>query len=414
MSSKERALHHLEQRGDKPVQRLAILGATGSIGKSTLDVVARYPDRFTVEVLAAGRQDAALFELCQRFKPRYAVLHDPDAALRLKERLSTLNVQIEVLTGSPALEDVVVLDSVDTVVCGIVGAIGCLPTLAALRAAKRVLLANKESLVLAGALMMKAAQESGAILMPVDSEHNALFQCWEHKCPVEGMRLGASNVETLWLTASGGPFRTTPLEQLREVTPAQACKHPKWSMGQKISVDSATLMNKALEMIEAYWLFGLPAEQIKAVVHPQSIVHALVSYVDGSTLAQCGYPDMRVPIAYGLSYPERWVTGVPPLDCLALNRLEFETPDHSRFPALKMVESVLKAGDYAPIFFNAANEVAVDAFLKEKIPFLSIYTVVEQVLNRISSKSIESIDEALVADQQARAYAQEVVAQYSL
>lgn len=394
---------------ERPCQRLAILGATGSIGQSTLDIVSRHAGRFQIEVLAAGQQDEALFELCQRFQPRYAVLNQKEAAQRLKERCKEARLNTEVLAGAEVLSDLVALDTVDVVVSGIVGAVGCLPTLAALRAGKRVLLANKESLVLAGSLMMEAAQQSGAMLMPVDSEHNALFQCWEQKCPIDGVHRNAKDVHSLWLTASGGPFRTTSREALRHITPEQACKHPKWSMGKKISVDSATLMNKALEIIEAHWLFGLPPERIKAVVHPQSIVHAMVSYADGSTLAQCGYPDMRVPIAYGLSYPERWETGVAHLDCLTLNALEFEAPDHDRFPALKMVEAVLNMGGVAPIFFNAANEIAVEAFLAEKLPFLAIYEVVDATLNRMQSQSITSIEHALYADDQARQFAKEIV-----
>ncbi|MES2206573.1 MAG: 1-deoxy-D-xylulose-5-phosphate reductoisomerase [Pseudomonadota bacterium] len=396
---------------DQPhtIQRLAILGATGSVGKNTLDIVARYPERFKVEVLAAGTQEVKLFALCQQFNPRFAVMNDEAAAKRLKSLCKTHSVNVEVLSGSQALCDLVVLDTVDTVVSGIVGAVGCLPTLAAVRASKKILLANKESLVLAGSLMMEAAKQSGAILMPVDSEHNALFQCWEHKCAVQGALQHSNSVHALWLTASGGPFRTTPLEILKHVTPEQACKHPKWSMGKKISVDSATLMNKALEIIEAYWLFGLPAERIKAVVHPQSIVHAMVSYKDGSTLAQCGYPDMRVPIAYGLSYPDRLETGVEHLDCLTLKSLDFEEPDHIRFPALKMVEKVLNAEGTAAIYFNAANEIAVEAFLNNKISFLTIYDVVNKTLDKMNIQPVKSIDHAIAEDQYAREIAKQVI-----
>ncbi len=391
-------------------QRLAVLGATGSIGKNTLDIVARYPDRFKIEVLAAGTQEVRLFELCQRFKPRYAVMSDVAAATRLKSLCVAHNiVDIQILSGSQALCELVALDSVDTVISGIVGAVGCLPTLAALQASKRVLLANKESLVLAGSIMMEAAKQSGAVLMPVDSEHNALFQCWEHKCSKSGVLYNSNTVHALWLTASGGPFRTTPLALLKHVTPDQACKHPKWSMGKKISVDSATLMNKALEIIEAYWLFGLPVERIKSVVHPQSIVHSLVSYKDGSTLAQCGYPDMRVPIAYGLSYPDRLETGVEHLDCLALHRLDFEEPDHGRFPALKMVEAVLNTGGVAPIFFNAANEIAVEAFLARKISFLEIYDVVNKTLDGVNMQPVSSIEHAIAEDQHARSIAKQII-----
>ena len=383
---------------------LCVLGATGSIGTSTLDVVARHPDRYRVVALTANRDHARLAELCQRHRPDYAVLADADAAARLRETLAAAGCASEVLAGAEALQRVAALAGVDTVVAAIVGAAGLLPALAAARAGKRVLLANKEALVMSGRLFVDEVTAGGATLLPVDSEHNAIFQC----LPADFARgLAGTGVRNLLLTASGGPFRVTPLEALAAVTPDQACAHPNWVMGRKISVDSATMMNKGLEVIEACWLFGLPPERIEVVIHPQSLVHSLVQYADGSLLAQLGRPDMRTAIAHALAWPERIESGVEPLDGAALGRLEFEPPSLERFPCLALAYQAARAGGGAPTVLNAANEVAVAAFLDHALPFTAIAPVIEATLARCAAGDPGGLDAILALDAEARVRATE-------
>jgi 1-deoxy-D-xylulose-5-phosphate reductoisomerase len=379
--------------------RIAVLGSTGSIGVSTLDVLARHPGRYAVEALAAATNDARLLEQCVRHRPRVAVLQCPDAAGRLESALRAAGCDTEVLCGAAALEDVAAAPEVDAVMAAIVGAAGLPSTLAAARTGKRVLLANKESLVVAGPLLIEAARAGGATLIPIDSEHNAIFQCLpgglETGCPVAGVR-------RVLLTASGGPFLRTPLERMARVTPGEACAHPRWNMGRKISVDSATLMNKGLELIEACLLFGMEPRQVEVVVHPQSIVHSMVEYVDGSILAQLGNPDMRTPIAHALGWPERIASGVQSLDLVALARLDFEAPDTARFPALALARAAAEAGGTAPSVLNAANEVAVAAFLEGRLGFLEIPRVIEAVLGRHVLRPAASLDDVLEADRWGR------------
>jgi 1-deoxy-D-xylulose-5-phosphate reductoisomerase len=352
---------------------LAVLGATGSIGASTLDVVAAHPERYRVFALSAHASVDALLELCRVHRPRFAVLSGVAGDSRARMRFKELGV--ELLFGSGALEQVAAHPDCDAVMAAIVGAAGLPSTLAAAAAGKRVLLANKEALVMAGPLIKRAARESGAQLLPVDSEHNAVFQCFSER----------SLVRRIILTASGGPFRATPLEKLDAVTPDQACAHPNWVMGRKISVDSATMMNKGLEVIEAHWLFDVPAQSIEVVIHPQSIVHSLVEYVDGSVIAQLSNPDMRVPIAHALAHPQRIASGARPLDLTAMKNLSFERPDHERFPCLALAYEALRAGGTAPTVLNAANEVAVEAFLAGRLPFTAIPNVIEGSLRSTGS-----------------------------
>ncbi len=384
--------------------KITLLGATGSIGKSTLDVVARHPDRYQVTALTAQRQDDVLFEQCKQFQPRYAVLLDEDAAVRLAQKLRLKSLDTEVLCGVEALERVASLPEVDAVMAAIVGAAGLRPTLAAARAGKKVLLANKETLVMAGRVFMDAVKQYGATLLPIDSEHNAVFQALPRGY---GGDLAQSGVSKILLTASGGPFRDMPLSALQQVTPEQACAHPNWVMGRKISVDSATMMNKGLEVIEAHWLFNAPADAIQVVVHPQSVIHSLVQYVDGSVIAQLGNPDMRTPIAYALAYPERIEAGVEPLDLVKIGALNFSAPDLVRFPCLALAYQALRAGGTAPALLNAANEVAVEAFLECRIPFLAIPRVLEKVLAELSVSTVHSLEDVLLADAAARAAADE-------
>ena len=376
---------------------LAVLGATGSIGASTLDVVAAHPERYRVFALSAHASADALLELCRIHHPRYAVLSGLGEDRATRARFAELRV--EVLFGHRALEEVASDADCHAVMAAIVGAAGLRSTLAAARAGKRVLLANKEALVMAGPLVMRAARESGAQLLPVDSEHNAVFQCFSDK----------ASVRRIILTASGGPFRAMPLEKLDAVTPDQACAHPNWVMGRKISVDSATMMNKGLEVIEARWLFDVPAERIEVVIHPQSIVHSLVEYVDGSVIAQLSNPDMRVPIAHALAHPERIASGARPLDLAAMKNLSFEQPDRQRFPCLQLAYDALRTGGTAPAVLNAANEVAVAAFLAGRLPFTAIPAVIEGTLRSIGSTQAESLAQILEADLQARAKAGERV-----
>lgn len=393
-----------------PLQRLTILGSTGSIGLSTLDVVARHHDRYQVFALSAHGQLDKLVAQCAQFRPRHAVLADPARLPELRERLAVAGLgDIEASAGVQALEYVASHAEVDAVMAAIVGAAGMRPTLAAARAGKRVLLANKETLVMAGRLFMDAAREGGATLLPIDSEHNAIYQC----LPQPFNDQPAQGVQRILLTASGGPFRQFSAEQLREVTPAQAVKHPNWSMGRKISVDSASLMNKGLEVIEARWLFDLQPERIAVVVHPQSVIHSMVEYVDGSVLAQLGNPDMRTPIAYGLAWPERIDAGVASLDLFQIARLDFEQPDTERFPCLALAFEALRLAGAAPAVLNAANEEAVAAFLDARIGFTDIARLNEAALRSVSAAfDADSLDSLIAADASAREFARGWLSQH--
>ena len=377
------------------MRRIALLGATGSIGASTLDVVARHPDRFAIEALSAHAQVDALLDLCARFRPRHAVIADAKRYAELRDGIKARGLDTQAAAGEEALEAIAADGGSDTVVAAIVGAAGVASTLAAAAAGKRLLLANKESVVLAGAVLTRLAREHGATLLPVDSEHNAIFQC----LPADGHHDG---VRRLLLTASGGPFRGRARESLRDVTPEQACAHPNWVMGRKISVDSATLMNKGLEVIEAHHLFGLPAERIEVVVHPQSVIHSLVDYVDGSVLAQLGNPDMRTAIAHALAWPERIESGVAPLDLASLGRFDFESPDLEAFPCLDLAYAALRAGGTAPAILNAANEVAVAAFLAGDLGFLAIPELIERTLSALPAEPADDLAVLLASDQRAR------------
>lgn len=388
------------------MQRLTILGSTGSIGTSTLDVVARHPGRFRIVALTANSQVDLLFKQCLEFKPAYAVMLDGTAAAALRQRVRGAGLDTEVLSGIEALEQVVVLPEVDTVMAAIVGAAGLRPTLAAARAGKKILLANKETLVMAGNVFMDAVRASGTMLLPIDSEHNAIFQALPRGYNGD---LPGNGVRRILLTASGGPFRDTPLGELHNVTPQQACAHPNWVMGRKISVDSASMMNKGLEVIEAHWLFNAGADDIQVVVHPQSVIHSLVEYVDGSVLAQLGNPDMRTPIAYGLAYPERMDAGVAPLDLFKVAKMDFSAPDFGRFPCLALAYRALRAAGTAPAILNAANEVAVAAFLDGDIPFLSIPQIIAEVLDTLPVTAVASLDDVLGADDEARRAARQLL-----
>ncbi|ODS98179.1 MAG: 1-deoxy-D-xylulose-5-phosphate reductoisomerase [Lautropia sp. SCN 69-89] len=385
------------------VRTLTILGATGSIGLSTLDVVARHPGRYRVFALSAHRQVDALVALCQRHRPACAVLGDAAAAAAARAQLAAAGCATEVLWGEAALAEVAAHPQVDTVMAAIVGAAGLTPAIAAARAGKRILLANKESLVMAGEVFLRACREGGATVLPIDSEHNAIFQCLP-----AGQRTGAAapGVRRIVLTASGGPFRRASPAEMMQATPDQACAHPKWSMGRKISVDSATMMNKGLELIEASYLFGLPEARLDVLVHPQSIVHSMVEYEDGSMLAQLGNPDMRTPIAHALAHPERIDSGVAPLSLSAVGSLEFEVPDLQRFPCLRLAREALRAGGAAPCVLNAANEVAVAAFLAGELRFPGIAALAEAALAASGSRAAGAdVDEVLDIDREARSYA---------
>lgn len=388
------------------VRKVVVLGATGSIGMSTLDVVERHPDRFAVFALTAHRQLERLFEQCLRYRPEYAVVADSAAAKALAERLAAAGCTTAVLAGEEALCEVAAHPQADVVMAAIVGAAGLAPTLAAARAGKRLLLANKESLVLGGALFMQAVKDGGASLLPIDSEHNAVFQALP---PGYAGSLDACGVRRILLTASGGPFRDTPLSALGDVTPEQACAHPNWVMGRKISVDSATMMNKGLEVIEAHWLFDAPAERIDVVVHPQSVLHSMVEYVDGSVVAQLGNPDMRTPIAHALGYPERIEAGVGSLDLCEIARLTFQQPDLERFPCLALAYAALREGQGAAAALNAANEEAVAAFLDGRLRFGDIPLVIDGVLERCGDTPVESLQAILEADRRARDLAGEAI-----
>ena len=376
--------------------QVTVLGATGSIGTSTLDVLARHPDKYAVFALSASRSVEALRKLCLEHKPRFAVMADRAAAEKLQVHLAGSG--IHVLSGEEGLCQVAADEQCDTVVAAIVGAAGLVPTLKAVGAGKRVLLANKEALVMAGQLMLDAAKRSGALLLPVDSEHNAIFQC----LPQNDRGAEWRGVEKILLTASGGPFRQSTLEELRQVTPEQALVHPNWDMGQKVTIDSATLMNKGLELIEACWLFGVNPSQIEVVVHPQSIVHSMVSYDDGSVLAQLGNPDMRTPIAHALAWPERIKSGVSALNMIATAQLTFEAPDTQRFPCLRLATEAATAGGTATTVLNAADEVAVPAFLEKRIGFMDIAKHVEEALQRIPVQVVDSVETLFDTDLKTR------------
>ncbi|EGH28285.1 1-deoxy-D-xylulose 5-phosphate reductoisomerase [Pseudomonas syringae pv. japonica str. M301072] len=380
-------------------QQITILGATGSIGLSTLDVVARHPALYQVFALTGFSRLDELLALCIRHTPQYAVVPDQVVARKLQDDLAAVGLDTRVLVGEGGLCEVAADPRVDAVMAAIVGAAGLRPTLAAVEAGKKVLLANKEALVMSGALFMQAVRQSGAVLLPIDSEHNAIFQC----LPGDFARgLRAVGVRRIMLTASGGAFRETPLEQLHNVTPEQACAHPVWSMGRKISVDSATMMNKGLELIEACWLFDARPDQVEVVIHPQSVIHSLVDYVDGSVLAQLGNPDMRTPIANALAWPARVDSGVAPLDLFRIGQLDFQAPDEERFPCLRLARQAAEAGGSAPAMLNAANEVAVAAFLDGRIRYLEIAGIIEEVLDHEPVTAVEGLDAVFAADAKAR------------
>lgn len=378
------------------MQQIVVLGSTGSIGVNTLDVLSRHPDRYQVFALTANESVDILFQQCLQYQPRYAAMVSERAALELQSRLRAAGSKVDVLQGADSLIQLVQDSSVHTVMAAIVGAAGLPASMAAAKSGKKILLANKEALVMAGPLFMEAVQQNNAMLLPIDSEHNAIFQC----LPAGRVTAG---VKRILLTASGGPFRTLPMEQLAYVTPDQACAHPNWRMGRKISVDSATMMNKGLELIEARWLFGITAKNIDIVIHPQSVVHSMVEYVDGSVLAQMGNPDMRTPIAFGLAWPERIEAGVATLDIIAQARLDFEAPDPVRFPVLALARQACESGGTSPTILNAANEVAVEAFLKKDICFSNIIDLVARALDEVVSESgILSLPQIYAADQSAR------------
>ena len=393
------------------LQQVTVLGATGSIGVSTLDVLTRHPERYSVFALTADRKWQVLATQCLQHNPRYAVLNDETAAIALAEELRRQGCKTEVLQGADAFAQVASHVDTDVVMAAIVGAAGLLPTLAAVKAGKKVLLANKEALVMAGGLFTRAVAEHGATLLPIDSEHNAIFQCLpNHRTDYLVDGLQSSGVRKILLTASGGPFRNTPLADLKTVTPEQACAHPNWSMGQKISVDSATMLNKGLELIEACWLFNTRPEQVQVVIHPQSVIHSMVEYVDGSVLAQLGNPDMRTPIAHALAWPERIASGVASLDIIATARLDFSAPDYERFPCLRLAQQAAARAATAPTILNAANEVAVAAFLQRKIRFDQIAQIIADVLDKQEVTEPDSLELVIASDQAARRLAQTVIA----
>ncbi|CAB3630611.1 1-deoxy-D-xylulose-5-phosphate reductoisomerase [Achromobacter pestifer] len=389
-------------------QRVVVLGSTGSIGESTLDVIARHPDRLAVYALSAYSRMERLAEQAQASRASVVVVPDEAARKRFEAAWAGTQPIPEIRVGAQALADTAADPGCDSVMAAIVGAAGLPAALAAARSGKRVLLANKEALVAAGSLFMQAIRDNGAELLPIDSEHNAIFQCMPHGGRAGAPDAAAPGVRRLLLTASGGPFRNRDLEDLHEVTPAQACAHPNWSMGRKISVDSATMLNKGLEVIEAHWLFAMPADRIEVVVHPQSVVHSMVEYDDGSILAQLGQPDMRTPIAYGLGFPERLESGVGPLDLTRLGRLDFEKPDLARFPCLALSFAALRSGQAACVALNAANEVAVEAFLGGRLAYTWIPRVIEASLEwqaRQASVTLSSLDDVLALDSEARIFA---------
>ena len=383
--------------------KLTVLGATGSIGVSTLDVVAQHSEKFEVIALTGHKQIDLLAEQCVRFKPKFAVVGDAVGAARLQSALRQKSITTEVSHGAEALDQVASLSEVDAVMAAIVGAAGLTPTLAAARAGKRVLLANKEALVMAGSVFMDAVRHSGAVLLPIDSEHNAIFQAMPHD--YQGSPT-ARGIKRILLTASGGPFRNRALSELAGITPEQAIAHPNWTMGRKISVDSATMMNKGLEVIEAHWLFGMPAAQIEVVIHPQSVIHSMVDYVDGSVIAQLGNPDMRTPIAHALAWPQRISSGVASLDLCAIGRLDFEPVDLTRFPCVALAYRALIEGNNRAAILNAANEIAVKAFLDRRLSFVDIPVVIRATLDTVAAAAVDDLAAILEADRQGRAAAE--------
>ena len=385
---------------------ISVLGSTGSIGISTLDVIAQHPERYRAVGLAANTDVEGLFQQCERFQPTVVAMADQASAAELAKRLASIGSSIEVLAGEAGVIAIAELTNAEMVMAAIVGAAGLTPTLAAVRKGKRILLANKESLVVAGDLFMREAKAHKASVLPIDSEHNAVFQCMPQDFE---QGLAAKGVKRILLTASGGPFRTWTNDQLQSVTPEQACAHPNWSMGRKISVDSATMMNKGLEVIEARWLFNATPEQIKVVVHPQSVVHSMVQYVDGSVLAQLGNPDMRTPIAHAMAWPERHGSGVASLDLFEVARLDFEEPDTQRFPCLRLAFDAVAAAGVAPAVLNAANEVAVDAFLNNKLAFVRIPEVIETILSQNIEGDLDSVDGLMAIDRAARSAAEQLL-----
>jgi 1-deoxy-D-xylulose-5-phosphate reductoisomerase len=385
-------------------QQITVLGATGSVGLSTLDVIARHPERYQVFALTGFSRLKELLALCVRHSPRFAVVPDIDLARGLQDDLAAAGLDTRVLVGERGLCEVSAHPQVDTVLAAIVGGAGLRPTLAAVEAGKKVLLANKEALVMSGALFMQAVQRSGAVLLPIDSEHNAIFQCLPNDY---AGGLGSVGVRRILLTASGGPFRETPLSELMHVSPEQACAHPNWSMGRKISVDSASMMNKGLELIEACWLFDARPDQIEVVIHPQSVIHSMVDYVDGSVLAQLGNPDMRTPIAHALAWPNRIDSGVAPLDLFSIARLDFQAPDEQRFPCLRLARQAAEAGNSAPAMLNAANEVAVAAFLERRIRYPEIASIIDEVLNLEPVVAVRELDAVFEIDSKARGLAEQ-------
>jgi len=389
---------------------VCVLGATGSIGDSTLDVIARHADKYRVVALTANTQVNKMLQLCQKFKPSFAVMASATAAEELQSQLRVLALDCEVLSGDEGLAYVAAHAEVAYVMAAIVGAAGLSPTLAAARAGKRILLANKEALVMSGKLFMDEIHNSGAELLPIDSEHNAIFQ----SMPVDfSLGLTAAGVRRVLLTASGGPFRTKTLAQLESVTPEQAVAHPNWVMGRKISVDSASMMNKGLELIEACWLFDAKPEQVQVVVHPESMIHSMVEYIDGSVISQMGNPDMRIPIAHAMAWPQRMTSGDQGMNIFEVAQLNFERPDEVKFPCLRLAREAIEAGGTAPAVLNAANEVAVDAFLEHGLPFLEIPKVIEHTLEQSTVLEADSLDIIFSEDQCARVLAQRYIQQVS-
>ena len=383
----------------KTTRQITILGSTGSIGESTLDVIARHPDRFQAFALTANHSVEKMLAQCQRFQPRYAVMLDTVSAGQLADAIKAAGIRTEVLAGIESLEKVASHSEVDAVMAAIVGAAGIRPTFAAARTGKLVLLANKETLVMAGRIFMDLVKQHNATLLPIDSEHNAIYQSLPHHF---NGNLAAAGISRILLTASGGPFRRAPLESLASVTPEQACAHPNWDMGQKISVDSATMMNKGLEVIEAHWLFEAPPEKIQVVIHPQSVIHSMVAYVDGSVIAQLGNPDMRTPIAHAMGFPERIESGVSALDMFKVAHLDFEEPDFKKFPCLKLAYQALAAGGNMPAVLNAANEIAVESFLKRRMPFTAIPVMIAHAMKTVRQEEISTLDDVLKTDTLAR------------
>jgi 1-deoxy-D-xylulose-5-phosphate reductoisomerase len=387
----------------KTIRQITILGSTGSIGESTLDVIARHPDRFQAFALTANNNIEKMLAQCQRFQPRFAVMLNMDSAAQLAGAIKTAGIKTEVLAGIESLEKVAALPEVDAVMAAIVGAAGIRPTFAAARTGKLVLLANKETLVMAGRIFMDLVKQHNATLLPIDSEHNAIYQSLPHHF---NGNLTASGISRILLTASGGPFRRAPPDTLASVTPEQACAHPNWDMGQKISVDSATMMNKGLEVIEAHWLFEAPPEKIQVVIHPQSVIHSMVAYVDGSVIAQLGNPDMRTPIAHAMGYPDRIESGVSALDMFKVAHLDFEEPDFKKFPCLGLAYQALAAGGNMPAVLNAANEIAVESFLKKRMPFTAIPLMIEHAMKTVRQEEMTTLDDVLRTDALARNAAQ--------